>query len=521
MSFEQVRAVSKTLPGSQTKKIRQINLVRYNVFDPSNPKENNAVYRWLNGLHVITTEQTIKEDLLFQEGEAYNALLLTETERILRQRKYIYDAKVSPIHVCDKVVDIEVATRDTWTITPGFSVSHSGGETSTKLSVAESNLFGSGKHVSFSRAKTNQRTEYTLRYRDPNIAGTHRTTAIELSDNSDGERQYIKFALPFFSLDSKKSYGLSYHNEVKLDPIYAQEDKLYEIKHKIKHYNLYYGRSKGYRKDRTRRWRYGISYLSEQLSHAASPESLRQHRDLFYPWVEFSTVENHFIKIQNFHSIKRTEDINLGRTMHLKLGYSPRSLSDDDGRYIIDFASTNAFRQNKDLFTIGGKINGNWNDITNKAEGLLAKFNASYYRFIDEDWVFFAGVKAHHLANPMVEQQLFLGGETGLRGYPVRFNEGTKNIVLSLEQRYYSESYWFQLVRVGAAAYFDLGRSWEPQLPQTELHNGWHANIGIGLRLTPSRVDANHIIHIDVASPLNADSSIDKMQVIVKVKQSF
>jgi len=520
-SFELAQVKDKDFPDLDSKIIRHINIRRYNVFDPDNPKENNAIFRWLNGLHIISTEQTIAEDLLFVKGTAYRDVLLSESERILRQRKYIFDASIKPIAVCNKYVDIEVATRDTWTITPGFSVSRSGGETSTKVSLTESNLFGTGKLLSFSKANTNERTEYTLRYKDPNIAGTRRTTAVELSENSDGQRQLLTFSLPFYSLDSKKSYGFSYQNEQRLDPIYVQEDKIYEIKHKLRHYDLYFGKSQGYQNNKTKRWRYGLSYQIDRLSHSFTDDRQQTERRLIYPWVEYSSLANNFTKIQNYRSIKRTEDLNLGRSLHIKLGYSPHSLADDDSRFIFSFGSKNAFKHENQLVTASANIQGYWNKSAAKGQGILTKLNAGYYNFINEDWVFYTGVKVNHLINPLVEQQLFLGGETGIRGYPVRFSEGTKNIVLSFEQRYYSDSYWLQLVRVGAAAYLDVGRSWQPQQASSPRNNGWYSSIGIGLRLTPSRVDANHIIHIDLATPLNERDSLKKTQFLVKVKQSF
>jgi len=520
-SFEMAQANTVEFDNLANKTIRKIYLRRYNVFNPQNPEEDIALFRWLNGLHVLSTEQTIVDDLLFKPGHRFKEVELAESERILRQRKYLYDAKITPISVCDDYVDVAVATRDTWTITPGFSVSHSGGETNTRLSLAESNLFGTGKLLSISKASTNARTEYTLRYRDPNISGTRHTTSLELSDNSDGERQYLTFSMPFYSLDSRQSYGMSYQNEQRLDPIYVQKDKLFEIDHKLSHYNFYYGTSRGYVDNKTTRWRYGLSYLSDKFRDNFNDELHQHQRRLIYPWIEFSSLANKFTTIQNYHSIKRTEDINLGRSLHLKLGFSPKSLADDDSRYIIDFASKNAYRKQHQLFTMSGKIRGYWNKKTSKAQGLLTTVSANYYNFIDQDWVFFSGVKANNLTNPLVEQQLFLGGETGLRGYPIRFSEGTKNIVFSFEQRYYSDSYLLRLVRFGAAAYVDIGRSWQPQLSQSPRNNGWYSSVGIGLRLTPSRVDANHVIHIDLATPLNDRDHIDSIQFIVKVKQSF
>ena len=111
-----------------------------------------------------------------------------------------------------------------------------------------------------------------------------------------------------------------------------------------------------------------------------------------------------------------------------------------------------------------------------------------------------------------------------MRGYPVRHVEVNKSVVINIEERFYSDWYWFNLIRVGAAAYLDIGKGWNEKIPlqfQKYDDDKWLANIGVGLRLTPTRADANHVSHLDLAFPIDAADTIDKTQFIIKVKQSF
>jgi len=48
--------------------IGEITLDKATVFDLTNPKENNWLYRWANRVHVMTREDHIKEQLLFNES---------------------------------------------------------------------------------------------------------------------------------------------------------------------------------------------------------------------------------------------------------------------------------------------------------------------------------------------------------------------------------------------------------------------------------------------------------------------
>jgi hypothetical protein len=45
--------------------------------------------------------------------------------------------------------------------------------------------------------------------------------------------------------------------------------------------------------------------------------------------------------------------------------------------------------------------------------------------------------------------------------------------------------------------------------------------VGIGLRLSSPRASGRSIVHIDLAFPLNAEPTIDNVQLIVETKGSF
>src|SRR5208282_6909541 len=82
-----------------------------------------------------------------------------------------------------------------------------------------------------------------------------------------------------------------------------------------------------------------------------------------------------------------------------------------------------------------------------------------FERLTDRD-LFYAslsGTMTHRL-DP--DQQVLLGGDSGLRGYPIRFQGGTSSALLTLEERLYTNWYPFRLLRIGGAVFFDAGRTW-------------------------------------------------------------
>jgi hemolysin activation/secretion protein len=119
-----------------------------------------------------------------------------------------------------------------------------------------------------------------------------------------------------------------------------------------------------------------------------------------------------------------------------------------------------------------------------------------------------------------LDDPLLLGGDNGLRGYPLRYQGGTARALLTVEQRYFTDWYPFRLFRVGGAAFFDVGRTWG-ETPYNTPSLGLLRDIGIGLRIGNTRSGLGSVIHVDLAMPLDGDSSIDSVQLNVSTLEKF
>jgi hemolysin activation/secretion protein len=119
-----------------------------------------------------------------------------------------------------------------------------------------------------------------------------------------------------------------------------------------------------------------------------------------------------------------------------------------------------------------------------------------------------------------LDNPLEIGGDTGLRGYPLRYQSGDASMLFTVEQRYFTDWYPFRLARVGGAVFADVGRTWGDN-PVQGSSLGWLRDVGFGLRLGPTRGAAGDVIHLDIAFPLDGDPSIDKVQILLESKGSF
>src|SRR5262245_49692478 len=101
---------------SQGAVIGEITVNVGDVFDPSDPQEDRRLFRMANRLHRTTRESVIRDQLLVHSGDRYSRRLLEESERLLRQDRYLYEAEIRPVRYAGNRVDLEVITRDVWTL---------------------------------------------------------------------------------------------------------------------------------------------------------------------------------------------------------------------------------------------------------------------------------------------------------------------------------------------------------------------------------------------------------------------
>ena len=128
---------------------------------------------------------------------------------------------------------------------------------------------------------------------------------------------------------------------------------------------------------------------------------------------------------------------------------------------------------------------------------------AQYYLPQGRRRLFYAAASLDQLTRPELPDLLLLGGDNGLRGYPLRFQGGTSSALLTLEHRIFTDWYPFRLVRFGTAVFFDAGRTWGRNFNGTEPY-GTLKDVGFGLRFGNVRSGLGNVLHVDLSYSLDA-----------------
>ena len=502
--------------------IGNIILEKQDVFDLSDPKENNALYRLANRLHIVTKDPVIEKQLLFKPGDVYSKRLVEESERILRKNTYFYDVSIIPGNLKDGSVDVHVKTRDVWTLRPGFSFSRSGGENKIMVKLEELNLFGRGQKILFSKSSDVDRDSTLFEYRDRHIGSSWTSATLRVADNSDGHSYLLSVVRPFFALDTRWAAGATVFDDERRSTLYQLGEQAAAYAHERRYFSAFGGWSAGLRDGWVRRYTAGIASDDNQFADAMDPDLpsvVPENRKLVYPYMGIEILEDRFETTNNRDQIERTEDFLTGTRFWARLGWSDESFGADRDAVVYALGADRSFGTLAETaLLLTGNVSGRHE--SGDAANVLFNAAARFYRQQSEKRTFFTTLSATVGSNLDLDNPVELGGDTGLRGYPLRYQSGDSKVLLTVEQRYFWDWYPFRLFRVGGAIFADTGRTWGDN-PLGGESLGWLSDVGFGLRFAPTRTGLRNIIHLDVAFPLNGDESIDSVQILLEGKSSF
>lgn len=519
-------AVAGDLPAGSTcalddpaNRVGEIEVEAMNIFDLNRPGEDRLLFRLANRLHITTRPEAIRQQLVFRSGDPFSPEALAESERVLRANHYVYEAHVVPLRCVDHRVDVGVKTRDVWTLEGGVNFHRGGGANSTSFELQDVNFLGTGKALELSHQSTVDRTTSLVAYRDPNLLGSRARLDTSFSDNSDGRTERINLERPFYSLDARWAAGVQGFSDDRVDPLYDAGRIVGRFRHRQEFLEAYGGLSSGLVEGDVSRWLAGFTVDRNLFSHARGFGFVPPERVLAYPWIAYQWIEDGYTVERDLNRIERSEDYNLGRQMSLRLGFSSPTFGGDRDRAIFTGTASAGWRPAPASLLLGSLFT-----TARYAEGRAENAVASgALRFFVRDWgtsvtyVNLEGAVVHRLDS---DSQLLLGGDNGLRGYPLRFQQGDRRVLLNLEQRFYSDRELLHLLFVGGAVFFDAGRAWFVGAPPSR-DDRLLKDIGFGLRLGSSRSARGSVVHLDVAFPLDGNRKVQRVQWLVSTSESF
>ena len=496
------------------------------IFDLADPRENRILYRLANRLHLNTRTGAVQARLLFRSGDLYQPRLLRETERNLRQLDFLREPRIRPVAWHDGLVDILVETHDVWTLQIGPSYARSGGRNEASLEVKDVNFFGFGKTLAVGYSKGVDRNSTYFEWRDPAVFLSHWRDSIHWANNSDGHDRSVQFYRPFYSLDVRHAGGVAVADVAGTDTRYRLGEEYDHYHHTLRAFDAQAGWSSGLRSGHVLRvtggWHSDNDIFSPEFTGTppvnAALAPIPANRDLVYPYLQFDWLTDDFQTTRNREQIARTEDLPFGPTVFLLLGYAAP-----------------AFGADRHALVASGRFNRTWQLTGQQQLAAEAAFSgrlqdgrsADLRSGMDVAWYWRTSRRTltHvHVGGDTgqaldLDHYFQLGGDSGLRGYPLRYQEGSGRALFSIEERLFTDWSIWRLFDVGGAIFFDAGRTFGSS-PIGTPQLGWLRDVGVGLRLGNNRSSLGNVIHIDLAAPLDG-ADIKRLQLLVGAAATF
>ena len=509
--------------------IGEIRIRSQDIFDLDDPRESYPVFGLFNRLHVQTRAGTIRRQLLFASGERLSVRLIDETARLLRANRYLYEVDIRPVAWRDGVVDLEVQTRDSWTLQPGASLSYEGGTSSGGLSLKEHNLLGTGTSFGIARRTTSavstaggSRHVVDLDINYPYAFDGRTLLAYRQSNFDEGKSRSVAVDRPFHALDSRLSAGASASSDERVVSSYAGGSVAAQYRRRSDSARAYMGGSPGLVDGWAHRVSGGLQYARDAYRNEpdlAAPAQLPADRRLVAPFLRYEAVQDDYQQASNLDQIARPEYLAFGWHAFVEYGRAATRLG---ATHDVSFYSASLGKGLR--LAPGGALlasasySGEYVDGRTDREVLGGSLRLFQRR--GANTVFYVALAADATRHDDATQYLSLGGDTGLRGFPTNYQLGSRRVLFTAERRFYSDWYPFRLVRVGGAVFYDIGRAWgEPYQTASSAH--WASDVGFGLRLLSARSSSGTTLHVNVAFPLEREPGVRSAQLSLLSKTGF
>lgn len=487
-------------PSYRGYRIARIHIIRRRIFDTSVPSENKSVYRGINALHISTTERTIHQQLLFEEGDLYDPALARESERALRGILRLRDVSVVPVPVGNGRVDVMVESQETWSTQPSASASGTGSDLKYRFGLREKNLFGLGKDLNFVYKKAAGRVSRSVGYDDPALLGTRWRLGGFYEDTTDGSARSLRVERPFFSSVTPFALRTAGGYTRTETPIYVAGQEVNRLGKENREFFAGPAVSLWSTTKRIRRLGVEYGYRHNKLFDTKPVRSLREDKVYHSVGPTIQWDRENFITVDHVRTYDREEDINLGPTLTVNVGFARSNWFRESGD--ATFAKADAGRGAAlgpgafALATVSGegqREDGVWKNTR-------TRWAVEYNNHFSRAQTLTARATWEQVLRPGDETQLLLGGDTGLRGYPLNEFAGNRLFSAIVEDRLFFFPDVLHLFGLGGVIFADSGYAW-PRGAAVRFRD-LRADVGVGLRFHISRASLGHVIRLDVARPL-------------------
>lgn len=313
--------------------IRNIHITTLDPFGYSDSdslrKPTKSIEKFGNKLHLKTKKFTVRNYLIFKEGDRFDSLKIKESERLIRTQRFVRRVTMYAIPTSSPdSVDVLIRELDSWSIYPTGSLSTN----NLRFKLTDRNFGGFGHDVALqyrSRYKEKGKEGLLFSYSVNNIQNTFIRANVLF--NQDVWQNYVKGVVvdrPFYSPYTKWAGGASVSQRFQRDSLPNQTQDKYSFESiKYNTYDYWAGYSiplfKSYKdKPVITNLRTSLRYVQQNFSKTPNEiyDPLEYYRDQRTYLASVSLSSINYVQDRYIFSYDLIEDVQVGKVFAITGG---------------------------------------------------------------------------------------------------------------------------------------------------------------------------------------------------------
>ncbi len=482
--------------------IASVRIEARDVFEDSD--DIQFYHRWFQGIHRTTRQRVIQRELLFVSGDCLQLDLIHETERNLRAMSILSDANIEIEWSIDKQsVHLVVKTQDRFTARLEMSYSRKGGLNRLRYSAGEKNLLGLGIDVHYSNSSRSDGSDV-----ERVVLASPRVFDLFLlkgsySHTDEGTFRELSVKKPFWDLNDRDAFSLTYWGDHTKADYYEDGGESTEIPIVDDLVKGVWSRELG-EPQFSKRTELEIGFQQTAYQPVPGidipPATDNQFLGFTFAW----NRRKRFLEVTGVDSLRKVEDI--AEHHRVAIGFENNWRTRDETKEVhqtwrFEMAHVALPR---DWLLIGTGISAKSRTFMSDQKSLNTSMYVHNYVFLPKRQSFVVGV-AYDYSYTLDDLYLpiFLGEDTGLRGYPAFSITGNKRLLINVEHRWIFP-WQTQNTTWGQVVFFDSGSAWKPG--EAMKLSKMHSSVGWGVRLDMPSMFGSKIFRVDFAHGFEGES---------------
>ncbi len=496
-------AEPKAPSGSVGPVVDSILIDNRNIYDTTDPRYDNFIFRLANRFHRKTRRQIVAREVLLKVDAPFSQDLADETARNLRRRLPIYDAWIQTDTLPNGHLLVRVVTIDQWSLSGGASFRRESNEINYWVGATERNFLGLNQMLSATYfVEASEADHARITFADNRLFGWPVRFIADYSDDPRLRFTMVAVSRPFYDLSQKVGFEVSFRDIGGRRDVYQDGFLVAQSDYTGKHISLGGAFRQGAYRQKTLiklQYKYrrettdDTTYLSDDPDHIELANRSFPVDSLYHEVrLSVGVASLDFIELRRIDGFGYTEDFTLGSAASVNLAHAMNRDSVVHHALGLFLAQSSSFKRGLLTVTGSGRI---WFH-RGATQRRLFRLTAHYYN-PTLDYLTLA-LRIDYLADwrAAPTDHLILGGDGGLRGFSRYFRTGDRRAVVNAEGRFFPD---IELLSVlfGGVAFVDLGRTYESG--ESLTWRDFYASVGVGLRVSFERSSRNSLFRCDIA----------------------